>query len=437
MSQEMHRRDFLKRTALLATAAGITRLGAAEETPTVPKSATDKLNVGFIGAGGKAEGNLAGIGATGSNIVALCDIDSVRLAKSAANHKGAQTYTDFRKLLEQKDIDAIIVTTPDHTHAIAAMSAMKMGKHVYVEKPMCKDIFETRTLTEAARKFKLVTQMGNHGTASEYIRRQAEWVHSGAIGTVKEIHCWSDRPGNSWPQGMNRPVETPPVPANVAWDLWLGTAPERPYNPAYHPFKWRGFWDFGTGALGDMGCHIINYPFFTFRLPAPSSVECVGSEGLTAECPPKWSIIKYEFPASGDRPSTTLTWYDGGKKPELPKGIKKLTANGTIYVGDKGVICAPYDQPAELAGEPDNRGPKPSLPRSPGHYKEFVAACKGGSAPGANFDYAGPLTELVLMGNVAVRAGKKLEWDSANLKFTNAPEANQYLRREYRAGWAL
>ena len=425
------------KTAALGTAAMGLYARADDKDKTV--AATDKPHVAFIGVGGKGEHNLQAIGDTGVNVVALCDIDAPRLQKASAKHPDAKTYTDFRKLLEQKDIDAVVVTTPDHTHYIAAMSAMKLGKHVYCEKPLCHDVAEIRSLTEAARKYKVATQMGNAGHASEYIRRQVEWVQSGLIGTVKEVHCWTDRPNNFWPQGVDRPKETPAIPDGVAWDLWLGTAPERPYNPAYHPFKWRGFWDFGTGALGDMACHIMDYPFWALGLTHPTSVECVSSEGATSESAPKSSVIRYQFPARGEAPPVSLTWYDGGKLPECPAGIDKIPTKdgGTMYVGSKGTMVQQFATWPQLAGEKNFKGPSPTLPRSKNHFKEWTEAVKGGPAGGTNFDYAGPLSEAVILGNVAVRLNKKIEWDAANLKATNAPEADKYLRREYRKGWEI
>jgi predicted dehydrogenase len=412
-------------------------LNARADDPVKTPAATDKPHVAFIGVGGKGEHNLATIGETGVNVVALCDIDSVRLLKASAKHPTARKYADWRKLLEQNDIDAVVVTTPDHTHFPAAMSALKLGKHVYCEKPLCHDVTEVRKLTEMARAKKVATQMGNAGHASETIRRQVEWVQSGVIGNVTEVHCWTDRPNNFWPQGMERPKETPPVPESIAWDLWLGTAPARPYHPAYHPFKWRGFWDFGTGALGDMACHVLDYPFWALGLTHPTSVETVEALGATAESAPKSSVLRYQFPARGDSPPLSLTWYDGGKLPACPKGIEKIPPKdgGTMYVGTKGTLVVPFAAAPQLAGEPNFKGPSPTLPRAKSHYQEWTHAIRGGAPGGTNFDYAGPLTETVLLGNVALRTGKKLEWDAANLKITNAPEAETYLRREYRKGW--
>lgn len=445
MSNHFSRRDFFATAALGAAAFSIHTRGddkdKKDEKPAKELAPSDKPHIAFIGVGGKGEHNLSAIGDAGVNVVAICDIDAGRLLKASAKHPNARVYFDWRKLLEQKDIDGVVVTTPDHTHFIASMSAIKLGKHVYCEKPLCHDVAEVRALTEAARQYKVATQMGNANHASEYIRRQVEWVQSGLIGNVTEVHCWTDRPGNFWPQGMDRPApkEQPKVPDHIAWDLWLGTAPERPYNPAYHPFAWRGWWDFGTGALGDMACHIFDYPYWALGLKNPTSVECVSAEGMTAESPPKSSVIRYQFPARGEAPPVSMTWYDGGKLPELPKGFDKLPTQdgGVIYVGSKGTIMTQFNSFPQLAGTKNFKGPAPTLPRSKSHFKEWPDAIRGGPPGGTNFDYSGPLSEAVVLGNVAVRLNKKLEWDAANMKVTNVPEAAQYLKREYRKGWTV
>ena len=435
MPSNLSRRCFLKTGALSTAALSLRARGDEKPKP----AATDRPHVAFIGVGGKGEHNLAAIGDTGVNVVAICDIDSERLQKASVKQPQAKTYSDYRKLFEQKDIDAVVVTTPDHTHFRAAMSAMMLGKHVYCEKPLCHDIAEVRALTEAARKYKVATQMGNAGHASEYIRRQVEWIQAGLIGTVSEVHCWTDRPGNFWPQGLDRPKDTPPVPKEIEWDLWIGNAPERPYHPAYHPFKWRGFWDFGTGAMGDMAVHIFDYPFWALGLTHPTSVECVEQTGATVESPPKNSILRYQFPARGEAPPVTLTWYDGGKLPKCPEGIDKLHTQdgGTLYIGSKGTMMVGWATWPQIAGMKNFKGPAPVLPRSKSHFQEWTDAINGGPPGGTNFDYAGPLSEAALLGNVALRLNKKVEWDAAQMKVTNAPEAEKYLRRQYRKGWEL
>jgi predicted dehydrogenase len=390
-----------------------------------------------VGVGGKGGENIKGV--SGENIVALCDADGNTLDKVAAQFPKARTYRDWRRLLEQKDLDAVVVTVPDHSHAVASMAAMKLGRHVYCEKPLTHSVYEARQMTLAARERKVATQMGNSGHSSEAIREAVEWVRAGAVGPVREVHCWSNRP--IWPQGISRPAGTPPVPKHVDWDLWIGPAPMRPYNPAYHPFNWRGWWDFGTGALGDMGCHIIDGAFWALELGAPSAVEA-DSSGVNGETAPKWSVVRYEFPARGARPAVKLTWHDGGKMPgpELTglKADEKLSDNGTLFIGDKGRLLFERGKPLRVLPErKDFEAPPKTIARSIGHYAEWIAACKGGAAAGSNFDYAGPLTEMVLLGNVALRTGRRIEWDSETMQVRNVPEAARLIRREYRAGWTL
>ena len=442
-SSALTRRAFLRASAL---AAGATLLPACA---TRRKSPNDKLNVAIIGCGGKGDSDAAGV--AGENIVALCDVDENTLKKAAEKYPGARLYRDYRRMLdEQKDIDAVTVSTPDHQHAPASMMAIKLGKHVYCQKPLTHSIYEARMLTLAARKHKVATMMGNQGHASEGVRAFCELIWAGAIGPVREAHCWTNRP--IWPQGRNRPEGSDPVPANLDWDLWLGPAPVRPFRkahpdgkqPVYHPFAWRGWWDFGTGALGDMACHIMDPANWALKLTHPLSVEAETS-GLTAEMGPNWSVIRYQFPARGEMPPLTLTWHDGGKKPgpEL-LGLKPgatVPDNGSLFIGDKGKLtCETYgDNPRFTPDSKTQEFPKVAriLPRSVGHYQEWIEACKGGPNTGANFDYAGPFTEIVLLGNLAVRSGKKIEWDGPNMRARNAPEVAQFIRREYRQGWTL
>ena len=410
-------------------------------------SANEKVNVAGIGAGGKGSSDIAGAAGAGANIVALCDVDWNQAAETFKKYPNAPKYKDFREMLDKegKNIDAVTISTPDHMHAPIAVAAMQLGKHVYVQKPLTHDIFEARRLKELAKKYKVASQMGNQGHSGEGVRRLTEWIRAGVIGTVTEAHIWTDRP--IWPQGINRPTDTPPVPDTLAWDLWLGTAPERPYNPAYLPFKWRGWWDFGCGALGDMACHIMDPAYTSLDLGYPTSVEAV-SEGKTDETCPVWSIITYEFPAKGKRPAVKVIWYDGKKLPPRPAAAKpdeKLGDgdNGTLFVGDKGMLaCGCYGGgPCLIPSEKmkDFTRPERSIPNSTGHYKEWLDACMGIDPPKGgwtnNFDYAGPFTEMVLLGNLAVRVGKKIEYDPVNMKVTNCPEANQYLQRQYRKGW--
>ncbi|HIE99797.1 MAG: Gfo/Idh/MocA family oxidoreductase [Fuerstiella sp.] len=416
---------------------------------------SDQLNVAGIGAGGMGGGDIATVSKLGANIVALCDVDENLAAGSFNAFPKARRYKDFRIMLdkEAKNIDAVTVGTPDHIHAVAAMAAIKAGKHVYVQKPLTHTLHECRVLTKAAREAGVMTSMGNQGHATEGARLTNEWIQAGVIGDVREVHVWSDRAGKLWKQGIGRPSETPPVPATLDWDLWLGPIHERPYHPAYAPVSWRGWRDFGTGALGDMGCHIIDHPVWALNLGAPTTVEArttldgsvLEDDKPNFETFPIAAIIYFEFPARGQRPPVRMTWYDGGLMPpapsELPSG-QRLPDNGVLYIGSKGKMYhgshggMPQLLPASLLEEAKTV-PR-TIKRSPGHYEEWVLACRGGERPTASFDYSGPMTETVLLGVLALRApGTRLEWDSENQKVTNAPELNPFIHTEYRKGWTL
>ena len=401
------------------------------------------INVACIGIDGRGRADLDEIVKAGANVVAICDIDLDRLKKCSSELPDARTYWDFRELLhkEEKNIDAVVVATPDHNHAPAAMMAMKMKKHVYCEKPLTYDIFEARTLTEAARKYGVKTQMGNQGAAVEGSRRQVEYVKSGIAGNIKEVHVYTNRP--IWPQGLIAPTDRPPVPQNIQWDQWLGPAPWRPYNPAYLPFKWRGWWDFGTGALGDMACHLMNTAHWSLNLSNPAVVTAF-SDGKTVDSAPHWSVIKYEFPELNGRPPVKVFWYDGGLMPPhtLMKGkpFPGDENNGAIFVGEKGTLAAGYLKDpffVDDAQQKSHKPPEKTMPRSIGHHAEWLEAIQGGPTPASNFDHAGPLTEMVLLGNLAVRTGRRIEWDHKAMKVTNDKEAQKYVKREYRSGWTL
>jgi len=416
---------------------------------------SDTLNIGCIGVGGKGSSDIRSC--SGENIVALCDVDDsmvARLLKSDRNtpeqkamYDKAGKYRDFRVMLEQeKSIDAITVSTPDHTHAVAAMMAMKMGKHAFVQKPLTHTIKEARLLAKTAKEMNVVTQMGNQGHAGEGGRLINEWIWDGAIGDVHEVHCFTNRP--IWPQGIEAPTEIPSVPSTLDWNVWLGPARFRPYHPAYHPFKWRGFWDFGTGALGDMGAHILDLPFWALKLGHPTTVQA-SSTPYTKDSCPLAEIVTYEFPKRGTMPPITLKWFDGGMMPPRPEGLEAGrmmgdSGGGGIFYGSKAMLMfSTYGNNPRIVPEAkmkEYQRPEKTIPRSPGIQLEWIEAIKAGKKSTTDFSYSGMLTEVMLLGNAAVRAQEhktKLEWDGDKMEFTNLPEANQFLHFEYRTGWSL
>jgi predicted dehydrogenase len=441
-----------------------TTVGVAGTFLTVPRHViggpgytppSEQVRVAGIGCGGMGGGDIATHAKNGAAIIALCDVDDERGAGSFRNFPDARKYKDFRELIdkEAKNIDAVTVGTPDHIHAVASMAALRAGKHVYCQKPLTHTLHECRELTKAAKAAGVMTQMGNQGHATEGARLTNEWIQAGVIGEVREVHVWSDRAGRLWKQGVDRPTDKLPIPPTLDWGLWLGPVQERPYHPAYVPVSWRGWWDFGTGALGDMGCHIIDHPVWALGLGAPTVVEArstLDGSFLEGDRPnhetyPIASIVTYDFPARGRQPAVRMTWYEGGLMPptpsEFPAG-RRLHDNGVLYVGSEGKLHhsshggMPEVFPAKLA-EKAASVPK-TMPRSIGHYEEWLEACRGGPRPISNFEYAGPLTEIVLLGNLAMRApGTRLEWDSGNLKVKNAPELDQFVHTEYRKGWVL
>ena len=466
----LNRRQFLRSAAFTTTAVIV--LPSSVVGLRAGTSPNEKLNVAGIGIGGQGASDLGNM--ESESIIALCDVDQNHAAHVFKKYPKAKQFTDYRKMLEEmKDIDGVVIATPDHLHAFVAMEAIRHGKHVYCEKPLTHSVWEARQLAKAARDAKVVTQMGNQGQASRETRHLCELVWSGVIGPVHEVHVWTDRPSNGlfneyWPQGVGRPKDTPPVPSTLDWDLWLGPAPLRPYHPAYLPFKWRGWWDFGTGALGDIGCHSMDPVFRALKLGAPKTVQGASTR-VNEETFPLGSMVTYQFPArsaavqannchvtglSGaaaggiEMPPCKLVWYDGGLRPPRPDALpegKKMGDNGKMLVGEKGFILNNVNNlvfPESCAKEAE--GISHTIPASPGHYKEWIAACKGGSKPGSNFDWAGPLAESVLLGNVALRVQLRedltlcrLMWDSEQLKFTNLEDANKFVRSEYRAGWTL
>ena len=415
---------------------------------------SERVNLAGIGVGGMGGGDIGNHARNGANIVALCDVDEQRAAGSFQAFPKARRYKDFRVMLEKeaKNIDAVTVGTPDHIHAVASMAAIRAGKHVYCQKPLTHTLYECRELTKAARAAGVATQMGNQGHASEGSRLTNEWIQAGVIGDVREVHVWSDRAGLLWKQGIGRPSGSPPIPSTLDWNLWLGPAPERPYHSAYAPVQWRGWRDFGTGAMGDMGCHIIDHPVWALELGPPTTVEATTTLDSSVidgkpnfETYPIAATITYEFPARGKLPPVRMTWYEGGLMPPTPAELadgQRLPGNGVLYVGSQGKMFhsshggMPELLPRALH-EQAQKVPK-TMTRSPGHYEEWMLACKGGPKPVSNFDYAGPLTEIALLGVLALRAPlKRLEWDSPALQVKNSPELNEFVRSEYRKGWTL
>jgi Oxidoreductase family, NAD-binding Rossmann fold/Oxidoreductase family, C-terminal alpha/beta domain len=466
------RRQFIYSSAL---ALGATALAGCATARPRRVSANDKLNIAAIGIGGKGASDTDFC--AGENIVALCDVDEKISAEMRAKYPKAAFYRDFRKMLERdKTIDAVIIATPDHLHATIAAMAMRMGKHVYCQKPLTQTVYEARLLRSLARKYGVATQMGNQGSAEDGLRRAVEVVQAGVIGPVRQVHVWSNRP--IWPQGMNRPAGEDPVPADMDWDLWLGPAPLRPFKKGiYHPFNWRGWQDFGTGALGDMACHTANMPFRALKLGYPTEVEAESSPMNTESYPLK-SKIRFEFPARGDMPPVSFWWYDGGNpvpgaqgrrqhdgnnKPpvevtaEVAEMLDGVPGSGCLLVGDKGRLFSRDDYGAsfflKLKDEKEflqgaDHGAAKAIPeyiprnaftgdRDARHHLEWIAACKGGRPGYSDFDIAGYLTEIILLGCVALRAGEKLEWDGPHMCATNTSKAAQYVRREYRKGWTL
>lgn len=470
------RRNFIKTTALAAAGFMIVPRHVLGGKGFLAPS--DRLQVAGIGVGGKGESDLTGVFKGGkSDIAFLCDVDDRRAANSVKRFPKAKYYKDFREMLDKdsKNIDAVVISTPDHNHAVQAMAAMQLGKHVYVQKPLTHDIYEARMLTEAAKKYQVVTQMGNQGASGEGVRKLQDWLEAGLIGKVHTVYCWTDRP--VWPQGIQWPATGGNIPPELDWDLWLGTAPHRPYVDKLVPFNWRGWWDYGTGAIGDMGCHLVEPPFRILGLDTPISVECsVGSvyvdefrRGYFPEsCPPSSHVVMTFEKTNKTKGNLQMHWMDGGIKPERPEELlpnEKFGDNGALFIGTKGkMICDVYGQNPRLLPLTKNATDrtKPKVARVPGdvdgHYTQWAEAAIAGygkmelSSP---FEIAGPLTETLLIANLAIRGidvqrpradGKgfifpgrdmKMLWDKQNMKVTNFDEVNQFVKRNYRSGWSL
>jgi predicted dehydrogenase len=433
MPQSISRRRFMQSAAALGVAGFWSgRLSAEDKKP--PPS--ERLHVGIIGVAGQGAYDMGEVANAATEIIALCDVDENRASEARARFPQAKFYTDFRRLLDQKGLDAVVVATPDHSHAVATMAALKAGLHVYCEKPLAHTVAETRLVAETAAAHKRVTQMGTQIHAGGNYRRVVELIQAQAVGPVREVHVWCAKVHS----GGDRPKDMPPVPAGLHYDLWLGPAPDRPYHPAYIPFNWRGWWDFGGGTLADMACHYTDLPFWALKLRHPLKVSAEGSMPVHSESAAKWLIVHYEFPARGELPPVRLTWYDGGKRPAL-FAEKKLPdwGDGVLFVGEKGMLLADYDNHKLLPEKDfvDYKPPQPSIPDSIGHHKEWVEACKTGGPTTCNFGYSGALTEAVLLGNVSYRLGRPLTWDAKNLRAVNEPEAERFLRYEYRKPWTL
>ncbi len=426
------RRRFLQQTSASAAilSAGVwTGVSKAES-----KSANEKLNIACIGTANRAAADIQGV--QSENIVALVDVDKNYLDRAAARFKQARTYADYREMLakEAGKIDAVVIGTTDHHHAPATIRAINAGLHVYCEKPLTHTVAEARIVTEAARKKGVATQLGTQIHAGENYRRVVEMIQAGAIGEVTEVHVWV---GKGW-GGGKRPKKGQDPPATLSWDIWLGPAPVRPYYPGlYHPAQWRRWWDFGQGTLGDMACHYMDLPFWALKLKYPTHCRAEGP-AVDPETCPLGLTVEYQFPARGDLPPVKLTWYDGNRVPKQVAG-QRVPSSGVMFIGSEGQMFANYGSyrlfPAEKYAKYEP--PKPTIPRSIGHHREWIKACKEGSPTTCTFEYSGPLTEAVLLGNVSYRTGKALDWDAAKLTATNCEEARHYIHKQYRAGWEV
>lgn len=450
MTASLTRRAFVKQSAVAA--------GAVAAATVVPRhvlggprqiAPSEKMNIAGIGIGGMGAGNLRNMET--DNIVALCDVDKDYAGGTIRRYPDAKFYVDFREMLDkQKDIDGVMIATPDHTHAVISMAAMRAGKHVYCQKPLTHNVYEARTLAKTAKEAGVATQMGVQGHSGEGIRLICEWIWAGLIGEVREVDAYCSLTYYPWghaswsSQWSQRPKETPPVPTGLDWDLWIGPAQMRPYHRAYHPRTWRCWWDFGSGMMGDRGVHTFDPIFWPLKLTAPTSIDATTC-GNTPEVHPLSAIVTYHFPARGDLPPVKLTWYEGTRPPrpaDLEDGRKLPREGGVLFKGTKGTImCGVYGNSPRIIPEAEMQAaerPERTIPRVQGsHEQDWIRACKSGEPAGADFSYSGPLAEACCLGNIAQRVDTRIEWDAENMKVTNLPDANKYVREEYRTGWEL
>ncbi len=454
------RRELLGGVAAAAAFSVVPRQVLGGQGKTAP---SEKVNVAIIGTGGQGIVNMKQLfNEPDVHIAALCDLNEesdysafyyggtagLKPATELVRQKYGQacaTYRDYNEMLAKEDIDAVLLATPDHSHAMISLAVLAKRKHLYCEKPLCRTVYETRVVTEAARKAGVATQLGNFGHSSEDIRLTCEWIWDGAIGEVREVHAWTSTGARRWSDFTARPKETPPVPAGFDWPHWLEPVPPRPYHPAYAPVRWRSWWQFGSGTIGDFACHHLDPAFWALKLDQVERFQVEASSyGTTEEVCPAASLIYFDFAARAGMAPVRITWYEGGLMPPRPAELetgRSMSENGILFVGTKGAILGEgWGRSPRLIPEARMqayRRPPKTLPRFPGHHRNWLDACKGKGRPSTHFDYAGPLTEFVLMGNVALRSGKKLDFDRKNMKVTNVAEANQFLRPNYREGRSI
>lgn len=437
MSRSFNRRSFLKTSAAAAALASpLYRI-----MPARAYGANERVRLAAIGVGGKGQSDIAET-SVGNDVVAICDVDEGRLAAAAQKYPTAKTYTDWRKCLEQPNIDAVTISTPDHMHAPVTMTAIRLGKHVYTQKPLTHDVYEARQLAKAAEEAGIISQMGTQHHSSARLKNAVQIVRDGAIGRVSEVHTWTDRPGTFWKQGLERPDKADVVPDSLSWDLWLGTAPKRPFVAGlYHPFHWRGWWDFGTGALGDMGCHIMDPVINALQLGPPSTISADGPPPHP-ESGPLWCVVDYVFPGTQwTTDQLKLRWYEAGKQPD-----RKLfkapddwpgSQNGVLFIGERGNLFVGFPEMPQLFPAGEFADYKMPDHQDNNHYQQWTNAIREGGETSCPFSYSGPLTETVLLGNVAYRTGHTIHWNSDEMVAKDCPEAESLIKRSYRNGWGV